>query len=98
GAVEEAALTLRNSGISNDQAKAAAAAIIAAALRVDAHNAPPESRQRADAEANAKEIEEAVRAHDPDKIDRRITRIRDLMQIATYAHPFLTEILHILRF
>jgi hypothetical protein len=94
GAVKEAAETLHDEGISSDQAKVTAAAVIAAALRVDAHSAPPESREQAGASAD--EIEEAVRARDPSKIDRRIARTRDILQIMTYSLPFAREILRIL--
>lgn len=94
GAVKEAAQSLHDEGISSDQARATAAAVIAAALRVDALSAPPESRNSA--EASASETEEAVRTRDPEKVDRKITRIKDLLQITTYALPFAREILRIL--
>jgi len=93
-ATENAARTLHDCGISSDQAKAEAALAIAAALRVDARTGPPESRQRA--EGSAEEIEEAVREGDPDKIQRGIDRTKDLLQIATYALPFVRDILRIL--
>ncbi len=94
GVVREAAQELHDEGIGDDQAKAAAAAIIAAALRVDARSAPPESSKRA--KDSADEIEEAVKTRDLDKIDRAITRTRDILQIVTYSLPFARDILHIL--
>jgi hypothetical protein len=92
-AVEEAAEALPNEDVNGDQAKLAAASVIAAALRVHARTAPPESRERA--EASADEIEKAVRAHDTNKIDRGIGRARDILQIMTYSLPFVREILRI---
>jgi hypothetical protein len=94
GAIREAAQLLHDEGISTEQAKAAAAAVIATALRVDARSAPAESREPA--EESASEIEEAVRADNPDKIDRTITRVKDVLQIATYALPFARDILRTL--
>lgn len=95
--VEEAARIQRDRGITSPQARVAVADIIAAALRVDSRTAPPGSHQRADAEGKAKDLEEAAKTHDPDKIDHRIDRVRNLLQIATTAYTFATEILHILR-
>jgi hypothetical protein len=96
GAVEEAALKLHERKISSSQAKVAVADILAAALRVDSRTAP-ESYQRADAKREAEDLEEAVKTGDPSKIDRRIDRVKNLLQIATSAYNFATEILHILR-
>jgi hypothetical protein len=87
-AVEKAAQAFHDPEISADQAKERAALAIAALLHTRA--VPPESRQRA--EEAAKEIEEGVRAHDPDKIDHGITRTRDLLQILTLALPILRDI------
>ncbi len=52
GAVEEAAQMLHNQGLSGDQAKATAAAVIAAAFRVHARSASSENRKREEASAN----------------------------------------------
>ena len=93
-AAEQAARTLHDSGISSDQAKADAAAAIAVAFRVDSSSGPPESRERA--QGSAEEIEEAVKTGDPEKIQRVIDRTKDLLQIATYALPFVRDILRIL--
>jgi len=93
-AVREAAHTLHDQGVSGDQAKATAAAVIAAALRVDARSGPSDSRTHAAASAN--EIEDAVRARDPARVDRIVTRTRDTLQIATYALPFVRDILRII--
>jgi len=94
-AVEEAALKSRNRKISSTQAKVAVADILAAALRVDSRTAP-ESDQRADAEGKAKDLEEAAKTRDPDMIDRRIDRVAKVLQIATSAYTFTTDILHVL--
>jgi hypothetical protein len=95
GAVREAAQTLHDKGISGDQAKATAAAVVAAALRVQARSSSPETNARA--EASADDIEKAVETHDPAKIDRAITRTKDILQIMklTYSLPFMREILRI---
>jgi predicted transcriptional regulator len=93
-AAEHAALTLHDCGITSDRAKAEAAAAIAAAFRVDASSGSPEIRQRA--QGSAEDIEEAVKTGDPDNIQRVIDRTRDLLQIATYALPFVRDILRIL--
>ncbi len=98
GAVEEAALELRDRVITSTQAKVAAADLLAAALRVDARTAPPESYQRADAEGKAKDLEEAAKTRDPSKLDYRLDKIKNLLQIATSAYTFATEILHIIKF
>jgi predicted transcriptional regulator len=93
-AAEQAALTLHDCGIGSDQAKVEAAATIAAAFRVDASVGSPENSQRAQGAAEA--IEEAVKTGDPDKVQRVIDRTKDLLQIATYALPFVRDILRIL--
>ncbi len=92
--VKEAAQTLHDKGISGDQAKATAAEVVAAALRVQARSASSENRKRAEASAN--EIEKALRTRDPGEIDRTLTRIRDTLQIVTYSVPFVRDILRIL--
>jgi len=91
---KQAAREIHDEGISNDQAKAAAATVIATALRVDSRSAPAESSKRANDAAN--EIEEAVRTRDPDKVDHAIGRTRDVLQIVTYSLPFARDILRIL--
>jgi hypothetical protein len=93
GAVKEAAQALHDEGISSDHAKAAAAAVIAAALRVDARSAPPESQGQAEASAN--EIEDAVNSHDIDKIDRGIARVNGILQMVTYSLPLVRDMLRI---
>jgi hypothetical protein len=94
GAAERTALTLYGCGISSDQARAEAAAVIAAAFRVEASVGKPENSQRA--QGAAEEIEEAVKTGDPDKIQHVVDRTKDLLQIATYALPFVRDILRIL--
>lgn len=93
-AAERTALTLHDCGISSDQAKAEAAAAIAAAFRVDASAGSTENSKRA--QGAAEEIEDAVKTGDPDKIQRTIDRTKDMLQIATYALPFVRDILRIL--
>jgi hypothetical protein len=94
GAVRGAAESLHDEGITSDQARTTAAAIIAAAVRVDAVSAPSKSRQSV--EASAAEAEEAVKTRDQEQIDRKVTRIKDVLQIATYSWPFVREIMRIL--
>jgi hypothetical protein len=60
---------------------------------VYARSATAETRKSA--EETAGEIEKAVETRDPAEIDRKITRARDTLQIATLALPFLRDILHI---
>ena len=98
GAVEDAALQLRDRVITSTQAKIAVADLLAAAFRVDARTAPPESYQRAEAEGKAKDLEEAAKTRDPSKLDYRLDRIKNLLQIATSAYTFATEILHMIKF
>ena len=94
-AVKEAAQALHDKGISSDQAKATAAAVVAAALRVQAsRSTSAENRNRAETSAN--DIEVAMSTHDRDKIDHAITRTKDVLQIVTYSLPFAREILRIL--
>jgi len=92
-AVNEAAQALYDEGISGDQAKATAAAVVAAALRVHAHSASSENRRREEASAN--EIEEAARTRDSERIDRTITRTKDILQIITSIAPAIREILRV---
>jgi hypothetical protein len=91
GAVTDAAQTLHNKGISGDQAKATAAAVVAGALRVHARSASSENPERE--KASADQIEEAARARDPEKIDRTITRTKDILQIVTLTVPAMRDIL-----
>lgn len=94
GVVRGAAESFNVEGLTSDQARTTAAAIIAAAMRVDAVSAPSKSRQSG--EATASEAEEAVKARDQEQIDRKITRIKDMVQIATSSWPFVREIIRIL--
>jgi hypothetical protein len=94
GTVRGAAELLHDEGLTSDRARSTAAVIIAAAVRVDALSAPPKSRQSLESSAAA--AEEAVKAHDQEKIDHGITRLKDLLQIATYSWPFVREVIRIL--
>jgi hypothetical protein len=92
-AVKEAAQKLQDSQISKEQAMAAAAEVVAAALRAHARSDPSENSERE--EASAGEIEEAARTHDPERIDHAIARTKDLLTILNISFPFIRDILHI---
>lgn len=90
GTLREAARMLRASVIRTDQAMTEAASLMGSALRLDARTASPENRQRA--EGSAREIEDALKARDLDKLDRALK----VSQIVANTLPLASGILHIL--
>lgn len=93
-AVREAAQMLDNEGIPGDQAKIAAGAVVAAALRVHARTAASGDRKLE--ETSAEDIEEAVRSRDSAKIDRAINRASSIVTIASGVAPVMAKILRLL--
>jgi len=92
--VEEAVEILRVEGIGDERGRVEAAAVIAAALRIDARSAPSGSTEQAKALAN--QIQDAARERDSNKIGQGISLINGVLQMATYAFPLVREVLRIL--
>lgn len=82
--VADAVADLSKHRIESLKEKAGAAAAVALAMHIDANSAS--ISDPAAAEQQARSIEDAVRSRDPEKIDKIITRTRDILQSISYAY------------